>query len=92
MEQIIPWRAKSLVVKDKTRKGKGCFLLWILTRQSPVTDCQDIFHDYQPFRLLFTAILGYGWFPFCLFSKMDVDDDATFPLLLDIKMYCAEEK
>ena len=53
MEQIIhPMASKnSLVVKDKTRKGKGWFLLWSLTRQSPVTDCQGIFHNYLASKL-----------------------------------------
>ena len=64
----------SLVVKDKTRKGKGGFLLWGLTRQSPVTDCQGIFHNYLASWTRFTALRlvplfaksGCGWW--CNFS------------------------
>ena len=75
MEQIIHPRASknSLVVKDKTRKGKGWFLLWSLTRQSPVTDCQGIFHNYLASKLN----LQQSWLVPVFGKGGVVDDDAT---------------
>ena len=86
----------SLVVKDKTRKGKGCFLLWSLTRQSPVTDCRDIFHNYlaSPLKAL---IYSNSWIRvvpvFAIFAKwmwMMMQLSPSFgSLFIDTKMYCA---
>ena len=67
----------SLVVKDKTRKGKGWFLLWSLTRQSPVTDCQGIFHNYLASKLNLLESLDKAA---SSFWQRGVDDDATSPL------------